>query len=199
MNITNLNAHALINITKSLIEMLRNNKKATISKVVTEWNICVEQSGYTTTFDFPVEGRTRKAQVIADLERCAAQLEKLAFATETLTVRASNNEVQTTDVLINEEVNVINNRIQRVQQQVNQLANVFVVGSYMDGFMAMHNAVGECRNILNTQGITLEQQNSVCGCLAQCAVIFHEVSEATGAPSPEAVSGGFRNDIYPNA
>ncbi|ELW9389096.1 MULTISPECIES: hypothetical protein [Klebsiella] len=82
MNITNLNAHALMNTAKSLIEMLRNNKKATISKVVTEWNICVEQSGYTTTFDFPVEGWTRKAQVIADLERCAAQLEELAFAVE---------------------------------------------------------------------------------------------------------------------
>ncbi len=31
MNITNLNTHALINTAKSLIEVLRNNKKATIS------------------------------------------------------------------------------------------------------------------------------------------------------------------------
>lgn len=103
MNIANLNAHALMNTAKSLIEVLHNNKKATISKVVTEWNICVEQSGYTTTFDFPVEGWTRKAQVIADLERCAAQLEELVFATETLTVRASNNDAQTPNVLTKPE------------------------------------------------------------------------------------------------
>ncbi|HBS6726845.1 TPA: hypothetical protein MAN53_004034 [Klebsiella pneumoniae] len=121
MNIANLNAHALMNTTESLIEMLRNNKKATISKIVTEWNICVEQSGYTTTFDFPVEGWTRKAQVIADLERCAAQLEELAFATETLTVSAYNNEVQTTDVLTTpEEENTMTN------QKVNTVANAVV-------------------------------------------------------------------------
>lgn len=81
MNITNLNAHALMNSANAMINTLRNNKKATIKAVVTEWNVCVEQSGNDfLVFNFPVEGWTRKAQVIADLERCAAQLHEMAFA-----------------------------------------------------------------------------------------------------------------------
>ncbi|HGP1177885.1 hypothetical protein [Klebsiella pneumoniae] len=103
VDIANLNAHALMNTAESLIVMLRKNKKTTISKVVTEWNACVEQSGYTTTFDLPAEDWTRKAQVVTDLERCAAQLEELVFATETLTVRASNNDAQTPNVLTKPE------------------------------------------------------------------------------------------------
>ncbi|MCJ4736965.1 hypothetical protein ACNASG_21200 [Klebsiella pneumoniae] len=193
MNIANLSAHALMNTAKSLIEVLRNNKKATISKVVTEWNICVEQSGYTTTFDFPVEGWTRKAQVIADLERCAAQLEELAFATETLTVSASNNEVQTTDVLTNAEVNVINNRIQRVQMQVNQLENIFR-DSYLNGRASMNAALTECKSLLACEGITPEQREVVRDIASQCAFIGLEVES-----EPVAVQGGFRNDIYPYA
>lgn len=78
--ITNLNAHALMNSANALINTLLNNKKATINGVITEWNVCVDQSGFTTMFDFPTTGYTRKAQVIADLERCANQLKEMAFA-----------------------------------------------------------------------------------------------------------------------
>lgn len=80
--ITNLNAHALMNSAKALINTLLNNKKVTIKAVVKEWNICVEQSGLTTVFDFPVEGWTRKAFLISELERCAEQLHEMAFAVE---------------------------------------------------------------------------------------------------------------------
>ena len=96
MKVTNLNAHTLMNTARGLIEVLRNNKEVTIKTVVTEWNICVEQSGFTGTFDFPVEGWTRKARVIADLERRASQLHEMAFAVEieeALIVSASSEDV----------------------------------------------------------------------------------------------------------
>ncbi|SBW55280.1 Uncharacterised protein [Klebsiella pneumoniae] len=161
MNITNLNAHALMNTAKSLIEVLHNNKKATISKVVTEWNICVEQSGCTTTFDFPVEGWTRKAQVIADLERCAAQLEELAFATETLTVRASNNEVQTTDVLITPE-----GENTMTSQKVNTVVNA-VVRAILD-------------NRSDIEEVTTEQVQALQNMIAAQAHFLTRTSDYTG-------------------
>lgn len=88
------------------------------------------------------------------------------------------------------------NRIQAVQQQVNQLVEVFTTGSYMNGFNAMHSLVGECKNILTSHGITEEQEQVVRNCLAQCALIFHEISETTD--TVVAVPGGFDNTTYPN-
>lgn len=51
-----------------------NTAKRTIAAIITNWNECVKQAGFTGVFDFPTTGYTRKAQLIADLERCAAQL-----------------------------------------------------------------------------------------------------------------------------
>lgn len=52
-----------------------NTAKRTIASIITNWNECVKQAGFTGVFDFPTTGYTRKAQLIADLERCAAQLD----------------------------------------------------------------------------------------------------------------------------
>lgn len=171
MNITNLNAHALMNTAKSLIETLRNNKKATISKVVTEWNVCVEQSGYTTTFDFPVDGWTRKAQVIADLERCASQLEVLAFATETLTVRASNNEAQTTDVLTNPEGEntmntIITDAVNAMLAMAENAVSLFGEGDYAAAKEQQSQAVAQARNLME-QGATTEQHEQMFRAVAE--------------------------------
>ncbi|MEX3004192.1 hypothetical protein [Serratia fonticola] len=52
-----------------------NTAKRTIASIITNWNECVKQAGFTGVFDFATTGYTRKAQLIADLERCAAQLD----------------------------------------------------------------------------------------------------------------------------
>lgn len=83
MNAKQLNASALFNSAKEMIGLLANSKK-TIKAVVTEWNVCVEQSGLTGVFDFPVDGYTRKAQVVADLERCMIQLNNIKEGREAL-------------------------------------------------------------------------------------------------------------------
>ncbi|QKN82221.1 hypothetical protein [Scandinavium goeteborgense] len=52
-----------------------NTAKRTIAAIINNWNECVKQAGFMGVFDFPTTGYTRKAQLIADLERCAAQLD----------------------------------------------------------------------------------------------------------------------------
>lgn len=52
-----------------------NTAKRTIAAIIINWNECVKQAGFTGVFDFPTTGYTRKSQLIADLERCAAQLD----------------------------------------------------------------------------------------------------------------------------
>lgn len=68
------NAALLIKAGKDVIAMLST---CTMSKALIEWNACVEQAGYFTVYDFPTTGYTRKAQIIADLERCIKQLEEV--------------------------------------------------------------------------------------------------------------------------
>ncbi|UBX42938.1 hypothetical protein LD024_13225 [Citrobacter werkmanii] len=70
---TILDAYALANSAKSYIEMLKD-KKVTMAYILKDWNVCVEQSHFTGVFDFPVDGYTRKAQIIADLENAIKQL-----------------------------------------------------------------------------------------------------------------------------
>ncbi|UAN55379.1 hypothetical protein [Serratia sp. JSRIV004] len=69
---TKQNAIALANTARS---EAANTTKRTITAIITNWNECVKQAGFTGVFDFPTSGYTRKAQLIADLERCAAQLD----------------------------------------------------------------------------------------------------------------------------
>lgn len=70
---TKLDAYALANSAKSYIEMLKD-KKVTMAYILKDWNVCVEQSHFTGVFDFPLDGYTRKAQIIADLENAIKQL-----------------------------------------------------------------------------------------------------------------------------
>ncbi|EDH7741202.1 hypothetical protein CB599_11620 [Salmonella enterica subsp. enterica serovar Adjame] len=69
-----LDAKALANTAKGMIESLLNNPKTRIEPTVKEWNICVEQSGFQCIFDFPVGEYKRKAWLIADLTRVIGQL-----------------------------------------------------------------------------------------------------------------------------
>lgn len=64
-----------IDLAKTARSEAANTAKRTITAIVTNWNECVEQAGFTGVFDFPIVGYTRKSQIIADLERCAAQLD----------------------------------------------------------------------------------------------------------------------------
>lgn len=77
----NMNARALANSAHGFIKMLNTKKTTTISYVVNDWNVCVDQSGFTGVYDFPTDYK-RKAHLIADLERCADQLERLVYAEE---------------------------------------------------------------------------------------------------------------------
>lgn len=69
---TKLDATALANTAR---EIIGNISGRTIANAIAHWNVCVAQSGFTGMYDFPTEGYTRKAQVIADLTRCAEQLD----------------------------------------------------------------------------------------------------------------------------
>ncbi|MFV9075502.1 hypothetical protein ABQ397_04350 [Serratia fonticola] len=69
---TKQNAIVLANTARS---EAANTAKRTIASIITNWNECVKQAGFTGVFDFPTTGYTRKAQLIADLERCAVQLD----------------------------------------------------------------------------------------------------------------------------
>lgn len=53
-----------------------NTAKRTISAIISNWNECVKQSGFTGVFDFPTTGYTRKSQLVAELLRCADQLDE---------------------------------------------------------------------------------------------------------------------------
>ncbi|EMG9222510.1 MULTISPECIES: hypothetical protein [unclassified Enterobacter cloacae complex] len=111
MNTKQLNASALYNSAKELIERLATKKS--IKSVVTEWNVCVMQSGADfLTFDFPVEGWTRKAQVVAELERVMVQLTNImegreALENETLTVCEAEQATQTINDSTNEALNMV--------------------------------------------------------------------------------------------
>ena len=71
------NEKALANSARGYVKALKETR-ITIAAVIKDWNICVSQAGMVGTFDFPTTGYTRKVQLIADLERCAAQLDNLA-------------------------------------------------------------------------------------------------------------------------
>lgn len=98
MNTKQLNASALINSAKGYINDLMNTKK-TIKAVLTDWNVCVSQSGADfSTFDFPVEGWTRKAHVVADLERVIVQLTNIMEGREALQNAPVKRETMVQDI-----------------------------------------------------------------------------------------------------
>lgn len=84
-----------------------NAAKRTIAKIISNWNECVKQAGFTGVFDFPTTGYTRKAQLIADLERCAAQLDDYVepnpFAAQTVEQQTREFNATLTRVLDVEE------------------------------------------------------------------------------------------------
>ena len=95
----NMNAKALANSARGFIKLLNTKKTTTIGYVVKDWNICVEQSGFTGTFDFPTTGYTRKAYLIADLERCANQLDSMVYADEVEQIlKEEKHEVMVQDI-----------------------------------------------------------------------------------------------------
>ncbi len=67
-----LAAHA-----RDIIERISSKPAIKIAAHVAEWNAGVEQAGLTGVYDFPTDYK-RKAHLIADLVRCAEQLEKKA-------------------------------------------------------------------------------------------------------------------------
>lgn len=94
---TKFDAYALANSAKSYIEMLKD-KKVTMAYILKDWNVCVEQSYFTGVFDFPLDGYTRKAQIIADLENAIKQLNAYVEpSAEALEMNVSISGALTTD------------------------------------------------------------------------------------------------------
>lgn len=69
------NAEVLASTARSEASLIANGDKRTISAIIANWNECVKQAGFMCVYDFPTTGYTRKSQLVADLERCAAQLD----------------------------------------------------------------------------------------------------------------------------
>ncbi|EPT9873081.1 hypothetical protein ACVTW2_000666 [Escherichia coli] len=82
MTTKQLNATALANSARECIGYAQSTKW-TITKIVNHWNLCVEQSGLTGSYDFPTDYK-RKAHLIADLERCVEQLTNIAEGRDAL-------------------------------------------------------------------------------------------------------------------
>lgn len=70
------NAVDLARTARSEAESITNGDKRTIAAIINNWNECVKQAGFWCIYDFPTTGYTRKSQVVADLLRCADQLDE---------------------------------------------------------------------------------------------------------------------------
>lgn len=70
------NAEVLARTARSEAERITNGDKRTIAAIINNWNECVKQSGFWCIYDFPTTGYTRKSQLVADLLRCAVQLDE---------------------------------------------------------------------------------------------------------------------------
>lgn len=69
------NAVDLARTARSEAESITKGTKRTIMQILTNWNECVKQAGFMCVYDFPTTGYSRKAQIVADLLRCAEQLD----------------------------------------------------------------------------------------------------------------------------
>lgn len=70
------NAVDLARTARSEAESITKGDKRTIAAIITNWNECVKQAGFWCIYDFPTTGYTRKSQLVADLLRCADQLDE---------------------------------------------------------------------------------------------------------------------------
>jgi hypothetical protein len=71
---TKQNAIDLANTARSFSMQLQVKSGVKISAFENDWNICVQQAGFTGIFDVP-NGYKRRSHLISDLERIAAQLD----------------------------------------------------------------------------------------------------------------------------
>lgn len=70
------NAVDLARTARSEAESITKGDKRTITAIINNWNECVKQAGFWCIYDFPTTGYTRKSQLVADLLRCADQLDE---------------------------------------------------------------------------------------------------------------------------
>lgn len=70
------NAVDLARTARSEAESITKGDKRTITAIINNWNECVKQAGFWCIYDFPITGYTRKSQLVADLLRCADQLDE---------------------------------------------------------------------------------------------------------------------------
>ncbi|MDZ7320719.1 hypothetical protein N4G41_03630 [Kosakonia sacchari] len=70
------NAVDLARTARSEAESITKGDKRTIAAIITNWNECVKQAGFWCIYDFPTTGYTRKSQLVADMLRCADQLDE---------------------------------------------------------------------------------------------------------------------------
>lgn len=107
----NLNARVLGNTAQAYADRLKTDKKYTIAQTLKSWNMIVEREGKSGTYSFPTTGYTRKAQLIADLERCAVQLRELAECKDTVyDVEQAHTEALLANMPIDDQTRSMLNR-----------------------------------------------------------------------------------------
>ncbi|MEX3002713.1 hypothetical protein [Serratia fonticola] len=101
-------------------------KTCKMATAIKNWNEGVKQAGFDGVYDFPTQGYTRKAQIIADLERCAAQLDDYCepnpYAPRTVEQQTREFNAALTRVLDADEAHVealvINTRLEAAKKTV---------------------------------------------------------------------------------
>lgn len=147
---TNFNAKHLANTARDLINLLRTNTKATMAGTVVEWNTCVKQSGLNGTYDFPTTGYTRKAQLIADLDRAADQLDALAIEADRAAGRPVDEEGNDTREWCGNDIEAAHAEALAVDEVLNFAVKVACCHADLDSVThnAIRNAVDHVRHDL---------------------------------------------------
>lgn len=101
MKIIDMNAQALANTARELIERLPKMKMV---NALNHWNLCVEQSGFAGTYGLPVVAYTRKSGIRISLERIAVQLERIAEGRHPLT-NQTFDEAHNEALAMDDEIN----------------------------------------------------------------------------------------------
>lgn len=92
MNANQMNAKALANTARQVAQYA-TSACWTIKALVLHWNLCVQQAGYNGTFDIPGDYK-RKAAIIADMEKIAVQLDRIAEGCDPLTGRIAIETIE---------------------------------------------------------------------------------------------------------
>ncbi|AXY81827.1 hypothetical protein HOU14_gp01 [Dickeya phage Luksen] len=168
----NLNARVLGNTAQAYADRLKTDKKFTIAQTLKSWNMIVEREGKSGTYSFPTTGYTRKAQLIADLERCAVQLRELAECKDTVyDVEQAHKEALLANMPIDEQTRSRLNREEAPMTDLDVILNdARNAVNAVEAAIAEHKAGYDIRTIelaAKSQGPNRSSMNAIIQCLTR--------------------------------